>query len=96
MIAHTFTFEEEDTCKYGLTFHLRQTKQGWIIDSVQVEEREKQRGCSEHPKTITALLEGRSLDSINLEGLKETVCGHKLSCGQVLAQCLTSISAELT
>ena len=94
-ITRTFTFEEEDTCKYSWTFTLKHNSQGWIIEDVQVVEREKPRGCFGHPKSIAVLLQGRILDSINLEGLTEASCGNSLSCGQALAQCLTDLTKEL-
>ena len=94
-ITRTYTFGEEDTCKYSWTFTLKHNSQGWIIDGLQVEEREKPQGCSGHPKTIIILLKERTLDNIKLEGLAEAACGRRLSCGQVLAQCLSNLSTEL-
>ena len=51
-----FTYENEDTCKYGWIFTLRASQSGWIIDDLQIGNREKPAGCSGHPKTIAALL----------------------------------------
>ena len=94
-ITRTYTVEEEDTGKYAWTFTLKHNSQDWIIDDLHVDEREKPRGCFGHPKMITALLKGRILHSISLNELAEAFCGHSLSCGQVLAQCLTDLSNEL-
>ncbi len=92
--TRTFIFEDEDTCKYGWIFTLKHSTQGWVIDNLQIEERDPPRGCSGHPKTIVALLNGRTLDSISQLGLAEAACGRSLSCGQALAQCLTALDAE--
>ncbi len=94
-ITRTYTFEEEDTCKFSWTFTLKHDSHGWIIDELRVEEREKPRGCFGHPKTIVTLLKGRILDTINLDELAEASCARSLSCGQVLAQCLTDLSNKL-
>ena len=94
-ITRTYTFADEDTCKYGWTFTLTQSPQDWFIEDLHVEERENPHGCSGHPKTIVTLLKGRKLDSINRVGLTEAACGRSLSCGQALAQCMADLSTEL-
>lgn len=94
IITRTFTFEDEDTCKYGWTFTLKNNTLGWIIEDLQIDEREKPRGCSGHPQTIVALLKGRSLDSIHHQGLSEAACDRNISCGQALAKGLTALTAE--
>ncbi|MDF1514112.1 MAG: hypothetical protein P1S60_09920 [Anaerolineae bacterium] len=95
-VIRTFTFDDEDTCKFGWEFTLTRSVQGWIIDDLQIQEREKHRGCSGHPKTIVALIKGRPLLSLIDLGLVEASCNRSLSCGQAPAICIKSLIVELS
>jgi hypothetical protein len=94
-ITQTYTFVDQDACKFAWTFVLKPNPQGWLIADLQVAERDKPRGCSGHLQTITALLKSRLLNTINHPALAGAACGRSLSCGQALAYYLASLTEEI-
>jgi len=93
-ITREVSFEAEDTCKQTWRFSLTHGAEGWIVEDLQIEDREQAVGCGGHPKTITALVKGRSVKSIDVDALAEAACGRRMACGQALARCLRQIAEE--
>ena len=84
-----FDTRDEDTCMQSWTFSLSERHGSPIIDQLEIARTSQ--GCPGHPKTISALVKDRTLDSIDLNGLAETDCHRSLSCGQMLRECITKL-----
>jgi len=93
-VTREFSFEAEDTCKQTWRFSLRQGAGGWIVEDLQIEDREQPVGCGGHPRTIAALVKGRPVKSIDVDALAEAARGRSMACGQALARCLRQIMEE--
>lgn len=91
---HTFIFEDEGTCKLTWKFTIVEIEGEKIIDNLQIEERERSEGCIGQPRTLSVLLRGRSINSINTNDLEEVYCKKWVSCGQILAKCLDKINDD--
>ena len=78
-----------DTCMDGWVFHLRKGGGSLIIEQLEIEKAAQ--GCPGHPKTISALVKNRSLDSLDLDDLEQADCHRSISCGQMLAKCITNV-----
>ncbi len=94
MVERTFTFETDDTCKETWVFTLEDTRDGVVVRDLKIGDRAKPRGCTGHPETITALVRGRVLESIDVDALSEATCGRDLACGQALARCVRELVEE--
>lgn len=93
--AYTFDTDQSKHCKSRWTFNILKKDQGFIVDSIKIEERESAKGCIGHPKTIEALLKGREINSLDINALMESDCKMGISCGQFLASCLEEIKLNL-
>jgi hypothetical protein len=91
---HTFIFDEEGTCKLSWKFTIVDIEGEKIIDNLLIEEREQSEGCLGHSRTLSVLLRGRSVNSINTDELDEVYCNKWTSCGQILARCLGKIKED--
>ncbi len=93
--THEFTFEQDQTCKERWVFEVSRGDEGLVIEDVAVTAHKTgdggSMGCQGHPKTIAALLRGRSLDSIDPDSLADAACVRACSCGQALATCLRQL-----
>ncbi len=94
-----FTFDGEETCKGRWSFSLAEGPDGTVVKRLRVVANkrpgtDKERGCLGHPRTIIALIEGRSLASLDVEALARAACVKKVSCGQALAECLRKMAGE--
>jgi hypothetical protein len=94
VVERTFTFETDGTCKETWVFTLEDTPDGVVVLDLEIGDRERPRGCTGHPGTITALVRGRVLESIDLDALSEAACGRDLACGQALARCVRELVEE--
>ena len=88
---YEFISSDLDHCKLKWNFTIRKENNELLIDDLIIEEREKAIGCFGHPKTITALVKGRTISSIDLNSLQEVECKKEISCGSFLADCLRKI-----
>jgi len=84
-----FDTRNEDTCMQNWTFKLNDWDGSPVIEQLEIERASQ--GCPGHPKTISALVKNRTLESIDLDGLAETDCPRSISCGQMLGKCLANI-----
>jgi hypothetical protein len=94
LVARTFTFEPDETCKQEWIFTLEDGPEGVVVGDLDVREIGDRQGCSGHPATIVALVRGRTLGSIDVDALSEAACGRDLACGQALAMCLRKLVEE--
>jgi len=91
-VQHSFIFEDEGTCKLTWNFSIIEKDGDKIIEDLKIEERERSEGCLGHPQTISILLKGRSINSINIKELEDSYCKKWVSCGQILGKCLEKIN----
>lgn len=84
-----FEMEEEDTCmrEWYFEVHKHESERRIVNSSIIFSKQ----GCNGHPKTISALVEGRSIESINTHALMKTKCFRNQSCGMTLARCITDL-----
>lgn len=94
-LTHTCRFDSRDTCKRSWTFVLRSEGGNLVIQDLTITDDRREdgniQGCQGHPKTIVALVKGRTVDSIDLAALAAAGCPRNKACGQVLAECLRSV-----
>lgn len=93
-----FTFDQNLTCKGRWVFELSHGPDGPVIESLAIHAHRhpdgREVGCRGHTGTIMALVKGRPVKSVWLEGLMGSPCGHEYSCAQTLAVCLKTILEE--
>ena len=98
--TRTFTFDETATCKRAWTFTLRRAGAGLVIEDLQVADDRRPngeiQGCHGHPKTIAALIKGRTVGSLDAAALSAGSCPRNKSCGQILAECLLHLQSDET
>lgn len=92
--TRTFEYPEDDTCKARWTFTLEGQGAEAVIHDIRIAEREEPVGCQGHPGTVTALLRGRKLRELDVRALLESGCLREISCGAVLARCLSILQRE--
>lgn len=88
-----FDTRKEDTCMQNWTFNLSGDGSSANIKSLKIEKASQ--GCPGHPKTISALVKDRSLDSIDLDALAQTECPRSISCGQMLGKCIANLKEAI-
>jgi hypothetical protein len=93
-LTKEYSFEDRHTCKSYWTFELEKVAGMWIIQSLQIDEREQPIGCEGHPKTLMALLKNRPVNSIDVNALSDSYCEKDISCSQVLAKCITQLKED--
>lgn len=84
-----FDVSNEDTCMKKWCFEIEEEGEKEIIKNLNIEF--KLRGCKGHPKTISALVKSRPLNTINTDLLAETTCARGKSCGMILGECVSQI-----
>lgn len=97
-ITREYAFEADSTCKTRWVFRISQGADGPVIEDLQVHPHRhddgSEAGCSGHHGTIMALMKGRPVKSVWIEGLMGSPCGQDYSCAQALAVCLKKILDE--
>ena len=93
-IEVVLTADPEATCKDQWRFVLSPLDGGrdYRIDDLEATGK---RGCLGHPRTIAALLRGRTIGEIDLEALSDTPCARNESCGKTLAMVVGQLRSQL-
>jgi hypothetical protein len=96
--TRTFAFPPAETCKHEWVFTLSDGVDGAVIESLEIKahttDAGKDRGCLGHPLSISALVRGLPVESIDVEALAQAGCARSVACGQALARCLLEIRQE--
>jgi hypothetical protein len=92
--TRTFEYPDDDTCKARWVFTLEGRGPEAVIHDIHIAEREEPVGCQGHPGAVTALLRGRRVGELDVRALLESDCLRGISCGAVLARCLSILQRE--
>jgi hypothetical protein len=84
-----FDFKGEKTCMKTWTFDIENGDGELKVKDSKIDF--SGQGCKGHPKTISALIRNRPLDTIDTEVLRGTGCFQPLSCGMNLGSCIDEI-----
>jgi len=84
-----FEMDTEDTCMKEWYFGIEKDESGKKITNSKIVY--SKQGCNGHPKTISALIKGNNLESINVDELMKTDCFRSQSCGMTLGKCVTEL-----
>lgn len=84
-----FDVSNEDTCMKTWVFDIDENGSEQIIQNLDITF--TRQGCMGHPKSISALVKNRSVESIDTDLLAETTCARGKSCGMILGQCISQI-----
>ncbi|GAB7089716.1 TSCPD domain-containing protein [Marinifilum fragile] len=84
-----FDVSKEDTCMKTWVFDIEENGDEQIICNLDITF--TRQGCMGHPKSISALVKNRSIESIDTDLLVETTCSRGKSCGMILGQCISQI-----
>lgn len=84
-----FDVSNEDTCMKTWVFDIEENGSEQMIRNLDIKF--TRQGCMGHPKSISALVKNRSVESIDTDLLAETTCARDKSCGMILGQCISQI-----